>query len=83
MPLPADAISRLDDHFGQYVICVTCKACQHTGELDPAARARRYGWKKLLASIVKNLRCAKCKQKQCTVEIAFDEKPRGWVSNPS
>ena len=83
MPLPASAISRLDDHFGQYTICVQCTHCPHTGELHPADLARRYGWKKCFAWIVKQLRCPCCRQHDCRVEIAFEEKPRGWVKNPS
>jgi hypothetical protein len=83
MPLPWTAIDRLSDHFGQYTVCVTCLRCQHAGEHLPASLAKRYGWNTPMSWIVARLKCPQCKKKRCKVEIAFDEKPRGWVKNPA
>jgi len=85
MPLPAASISRLSDHFGQYTLCVTCLSCGHTGERLPADLARRYGWDRPLVWILERLRCSnpKCRKRNCKAEVAFDDKPRGWVKNPA
>ena len=83
MALPPDTISRLDDHFGQYLICVQCPACGNRAEVSPATLAPRYGWRRAFREIVPNFRCSYCRHKPCRVEIAFESKPRGWKSNPS
>ena len=82
MPLPFSTLSRLSDHFGQYTIFVTCLSCGHTSERSPADLAKRFGWNTPNAWIEAHLTCKTCRAKHCKAEIAFDEKPRGWVKNP-
>lgn len=83
MPLPSSSISKLNDHFGQYVICIQCQVCKHFAELEPATLARQHGWQAPFAPIVPTLHCPTCFSPRCTVQIAFEKKPRGWTSNPS
>jgi len=66
--LPWNSIERLRDHFGDYVIVVTCRTCRHSRELTPAFLAR--------------FRC-RCGKKFVDVQIGFNRKPRGWAKNPS
>jgi hypothetical protein len=82
--LPWNAIERLRDHFGDYVIVVTCRACKHSREVTPAFLARhcRGGWDEPLASIVTRFRC-RCGKKSVDVRLGFNRKPRGWSKNPS
>jgi hypothetical protein len=82
--LPWNAIERLRDHFGDYVVVVTCRACQHSAELSPAllASCSRHGWDEPMASVVARLRC-RCGRKSMDVQLGFNRKPRGWSKNPS
>ena len=83
MPLPATAIDKLSDHSGSYVICITCRKCQHVREIDPRTLANILGWNATLKQACTRLRCSKCEARSFEVEIAFDRKPRGWKANPS
>jgi hypothetical protein len=82
--LPWNSIERLRDHFGEYLLVVTCRECRHTREITPAFLARHCqgGWDEPMARVVHRLRC-RCGSKSVDVQIAFDRKPRGWVKNPS
>ena len=82
--LPWNAIERLRDHFGDYVIVVTCRACNHSRDVTPAFLARhcRGGWDEPLANIVTRFRCH-CGSKCVDVQLGFNRKPRGWSKNPS
>jgi hypothetical protein len=82
--LPWNCLERLRDHFGDYVLLVTCRTCRHSRELTPAFLVRRCraGWDEPLASIVTRLRC-RCGRKGADVQVGFNHKPRGWTSNPS
>jgi hypothetical protein len=82
--LPWNSIERLRDHFGDYVVVVTCRHCRHTRELTPAFLARhcRGGWDEPIAGVVARLRC-RCGKKLADVQIGFNTRPRGWVKNPS
>lgn len=82
--LPWNAIQRLRDHFGDYVVVVTCRTCRHSRELSPAWLARRCpgGWNEPMASVVARLRC-RCGKKSVDVQLGFNHKPRGWSKNPS
>jgi hypothetical protein len=82
--LPWNAIERLRDHFGDYVIVVTCRHCRHSRELTPAfvARRCRHGWDEPIAGLIARFRC-RCGKKLVDVQIGFNNKPRGWVKNPS
>jgi hypothetical protein len=82
--LPWNCLERLRDHFGDYVLVVTCRSCRHSRELTPAylVRRSRNGWDEPLANIVARLRC-RCGGKRLDVQVGFNRKPRGWTSNPS
>jgi hypothetical protein len=82
--LPSNVIERLRDHFGEYVVVVTCRHCRHARELTPAflARHSRSGWDEPLANLIARLRC-RCGRKAVDVQVGFNNKPRGWVKNPS
>jgi hypothetical protein len=82
--LPWNCLERLRDHFGDYVMVVSCRSCRHARELTPAFLARRCrgGWDEPVANIVGRLRC-RCGGKVVDVQVAFNRKPRGWVKNPS
>ena len=82
--LPWNTIEKLRDHFGDYVIVVTCRSCHHLREMSPAFLARhcRAGWDEPLERIVARFRC-RCGKKFVDVQIGFNKKPRGWVKNPS
>jgi hypothetical protein len=82
--LPWNSIERLRDHFGDYLIVVTCRHCKHSRELTPAFLARhcRAGWDEPVAKIIARFRC-RCGKKLVDVHIGFNRKPRGWVKNPS
>lgn len=82
--LPWNSVQRLRDHFGDYVILVTCRSCRHSREMTPAFLARhcRGGWDEPLANIIARFRC-RCGKKRVDVQVGFNHKPRGWVKNPS
>jgi hypothetical protein len=82
--LPWNAIERLRDHFGDYVIVVTCRACRHARELTPVFLARRCraGWDEPIANLITRFRC-RCGHKSVDVQVGFNHKPRGWSKNPS
>jgi hypothetical protein len=83
MALPPDTISKLNDHFGQYVICVSCGQCRHFFEVKPEALARRHGWRASFTEATANIACTKCNSTVCRIEVAFEKRPRGWSKNPS
>jgi hypothetical protein len=82
--LPWNSIERLRDHFGDYVVVVTCRACRHSCELNPAQLAGRSrgGWDEPIANVVARLRC-RCGNRSVEVQLGFNRKPRGWSKNPS
>ncbi len=82
--LPWHSIERLRDHFGDYVVVITCRACRHSRELTPAFLAQqcRGGWDEPMARVVERLRC-RCGGKSVEVQLGFNHKPRGWSKNPS
>jgi hypothetical protein len=82
--LPWNSIQRLRDHFGDYVIVVTCRTCRHSREMSPAFLARhcRGGWDEPIENVVARFRC-RCGKKLVEVQLGFNRKPRGWVKNPS
>ena len=68
--LPWNCIERLRDHFGDYVIVVTCRSCRHAREMTPAFLARhcRSGWDEPVANIIARFRC-RCGKKLADVQI--------------
>lgn len=83
MPLPASSIDKLSDHAGDYVICLKCLQCRHEREMAPRALADLLGWNVTLKQACTRLRCSKCRARRFDIGIAFNRKPRGWISNPS
>ncbi|HUK01473.1 MAG TPA: hypothetical protein VLW26_04250 [Steroidobacteraceae bacterium] len=81
--LPPGSITRLCDHFGQFVIDVRCRKCRHARQLTPEALAAILGWKFEIAKLADRLRCSQCHARAALIHIAFDRKPRGWNKNPS
>src|SRR3982750_4620065 len=59
MPLPATSIDKLSDHSGSYVICVTCRQCEHEREIDPRTLANILGWNVTLKQACTRLCCSK------------------------
>jgi Zn finger protein HypA/HybF involved in hydrogenase expression len=81
--LPSTAIARLSDHFGQYVIEVRCRKCQHARQLKPEVLARVVGWDAEFARVASRLRCSRCHARSVEVRIGFSRRPRRWSKNPS
>jgi hypothetical protein len=69
-PRPPRTVVKLADHFGQYVLTLTCAACAQT-------LARVTGWDALLADVVKRMRCSKCGKRQCSVSVQPETKRDG------
>ena len=81
--LPSTAIQRLSDHFGNYLIEVRCRKCEHTRQLRPEALARIVGWDAKFAHVASRLRCSHCQSRVVEVRIGFSRRPRRWSKNPS
>ena len=81
--LPSTAIARLSDHFGNYLIEVRCRSCQHARHLRPEALARLVGWDAEFARVTSRLRCSRCQSRNVEVRIGFSRRPRRWSKNPS
>jgi hypothetical protein len=73
-------VDKLSDHFGQYVILLTC-SCGHTRRCYPNTLAAFAGWDAKLSDVVKRMRCTKCKEKKCTVRAMREIAPRGYKSH--
>jgi hypothetical protein len=82
--LPWNSIQRLRDHFGDYVLVVTCRSCGHAKEMTPSQLVSRCrgGWDEPIATLVDRFRCG-CGALRAEVQIGFNRKPRGWSKNPS
>ncbi len=78
MPLPASSVSKLGDHFGQYVLCIRCPACRHFWELEPKVLARKFGWEAPFAEVIAAICCRRCRNQPCEVEVGFNQRPRKW-----
>lgn len=81
--LPPTKITRLQDHFGDYLIHVQCRKCNHWREITPHALARLVGWATEIGDVSNRLRCSKCQTKSVDVAIGFKRRPRRWNKNPS
>jgi hypothetical protein len=81
--LPPSVITRLSDYFGRYVIDVRCRVCAHARKLTPQALADIVGWDAPLSDVSARLRCSKCRAKDLSVLVGFDQQPRRWNKNPS
>jgi hypothetical protein len=76
-PRPPRTVVKLADHFGQYVLTLTCAACDHVRIAQPQTLARVTGWDALLADVVKRMRCSKCGKRQCSVSVQPETKRDG------
>jgi hypothetical protein len=69
-------VVKLSDHFGQYVLTLTCE-CGHTRTAQPQTLAALTGWDALLADVVKRLRCSQCGKRRCSVNVRPETKRDG------
>ena len=75
-PRPPLTVVKLSDHFGQYVLILTC-TCGHTRTAQPKTLAHLAGWDAPLAELVKRLRCSKCGLRQCSASVRPETKRDG------
>jgi hypothetical protein len=57
-------VLRLNSHFGDFTIYVTCKLCGREGKLVPRDLVARFGCDAPVDPILKLLRCSKCNSRQ-------------------
>ena len=76
-PRPPLTVVKLADHFGQYVLTLTCSACGHSRIAQPQTLARMAGWNAALADVVKRMRCSKCGERKCTANVRPETKHDG------
>jgi hypothetical protein len=69
-------VVRLSDHFGQYIITITCE-CGHTRAARPKTFAGLAGWDALLPDVVRRLRCSQCGKRKCTATVRPEMKRDG------
>jgi hypothetical protein len=69
-------VVRLADHFGQYVLTLTC-ACGHSRTAQPKTLAALAGWDALLTDVVRRLRCSQCGKRRCTATVRPEMKRDG------
>lgn len=75
-PRPPLTVVKLSDHFGQYVLILSC-ACGHTRTANPQTLARVVGWDASLADVIKRLRCSKCGKRRCNASVCPETKRVG------
>jgi hypothetical protein len=81
--LPPDHSLRLCDYFGNYVIELRCRHCQHSRALTARALGRIAGGDTRLAALGARLRCSRCQARGALLTLTFARRPRGWNKNPS
>jgi hypothetical protein len=74
-------IIKLSDEFGQYVLLLTCTACNHTRRAYPASLAAFAGWEAKLDDVVKRMRCTKCRERKCVARAMREVAPRKYKSH--
>jgi DNA-directed RNA polymerase subunit RPC12/RpoP len=82
MPIPLTSNACLVHHREGYVI-VTCSKCSHRRDIKTEALARIFGWDTQVRRWVSRFRCSQCGAKNVEIAFGYDQKPRGWVKNPS
>jgi hypothetical protein len=60
-------VTRLGDHFGDYVLSARCRKCKHSRTIDPHSLAQLVGWDTKLSSVALRLRCSQCNARNCEV----------------
>ena len=75
-PRPPLTVTRLSDHFGQYVLTLKC-ACGHTRTANPRTLASLAGWDAILEDAVKRLRCSQCGKRTCSASVRPETKRDG------
>jgi hypothetical protein len=75
-PRPQLSVVQLADHFGQYVITITC-TCGPTRNARPQTFAALAGWDALLVNVVKRMRCSQCGNRKCTAAVRPETKRDG------
>jgi hypothetical protein len=68
-PRRPPVVVKLSDHFGQYVLLLTCAACGHHRKADPEVLAKIAGREAALADVLKRLRCSKCGVHGCMAKV--------------
>jgi hypothetical protein len=76
-PRPPLNVVKLADHFGQYVLTLTCGACGHSRTAQPKMLAHLAGWDASLADVVKRLRCSRCGKRKCSASARHEHKRDG------
>jgi hypothetical protein len=76
-PRPPLTVVKLSDHFGQYVLTLTCTSCGHSRSAQPKTLAHLAGWDAPLADVVERLRCSKCGKRKCTASVRPETKRDG------
>lgn len=69
-------VVKLSDHFGQYVLTLTC-ACGHARVARPKTLASIAGWDAPLTDVIKRLRCSRCGAHQCSATVQHETKRDG------
>ena len=67
-------VTRLSDEFGDYLLSVRCRKCQHRRTVDPHSLAQIVGWNAQLSIVALRLRCSKCSARNC--EITTMRRPK-------
>jgi hypothetical protein len=75
-PRPPLTVTRLSDHFGQYVLILKC-ACGHTRTANPKTLASLAGWDAALKDVVRRLRCSQCGKRTCSASVRAETKRDG------
>jgi hypothetical protein len=75
-PRPPLTVTRLSDHFGQYVLILKC-ACGHSRTANPRTLARLAGWDATLKDVVSRLRCSQCGKRTCSASVRPETKRDG------
>ena len=73
-------IRKLDDRFGDYLLVLQCRKCQHSRSALPEAFARIVGWSVLIDDLVRRMRCSKCGAQSPAWSVERVPRPRGSES---
>jgi hypothetical protein len=75
-PRKTPQVDKLSDHFGQYLIQLSCK-CGHTRQARPNVLARFAGWDAKLSDVVRRMRCSQCGKRECSYRVSPETKRDG------
>jgi len=72
-PRPPLKVVKLSDHFGQYVLTLSC-ACGHSRSAQARTLAALAGWDALLDTVVRRMRCSRCGGRRCSASVRPETK---------